>query len=294
MITRARTIREPNRTVPVYIQALIVALAFTAFLTETRFLPVKHNVGVFELVSVTLFIVTVGYFARHGLPFRFHRAMLPIFLMTIGAGLSNFTAITNPNAYLDFRVLSCIILIISFLLVVVWYNVFLLNESTLELFLRAITYSAAIIAAWVLLDQIALGGSVGAAGPFRNRAHAGIYMHSALWLVLVRANWPKGPSWERWVAYPVVAMILYVISSSGRRSVYIAIAGGIVMLVAISLISSWKTRRRMTVILTITLGAVGLIYFKISDFWKPAAFFKDRVAMVDDRVSTFSGLEGEE
>ena len=89
---------------------------------------------------------------------------------------------------------------------------------------RRLTYAAAIAAVWVLQDSIASGGNISAAGPFKGRAHAGIYMHTAFWLVLVRASWPRGSRWERIATYPIVAILLYTIAASGRRSVFFALA----------------------------------------------------------------------
>ena len=297
MIRQTRALAANNqqaREVPAILKFLIVAQAFTAFLTETKFLPLRHNVGPFEVASFLTSIAVLIYFANSRLPLRFHRVMLPLLLMIVFAGLSNYKIMSDQDVYTTFRLLSLAILVVSVILVATWYNLFLIDERSLDLIFRALTYSAAIIALWVLKDQLATGGAASASGPFRNRAHAGIYMHTAFWLILMRSHWPRVNRLERLLTYPVMASLLYVIAGAGRRSIYIALGFGLVLLAIGATKVEPVAKKRIAVLVTLVVVAMGFMYFKASEFWKPAAFFKSRVEMVDDRVSTFSGLSGEE
>jgi O-antigen ligase len=52
--------------------------------------------------------------------------------------------------------------------------------------------------------------------------------------------------------------------------------------------ADWKTRRRVLTLLGVTAVALGFVYFVLADFWEPAAFFKTRITMVDERLQAFT------
>jgi len=287
-------VRTAVRELPLALRLLIVAQTASVFLTDTRFLPVKHNVGAFEVVAALISISTLIYFVTKNIPVRFHRVMLPLFLLVIAALLSSYKLMTAVPERQAFSLLSIVILMVSSVVLLVWYNLLLVRERNLDLFLRALTYAAAVAAVWVLMDSIASGGNISAAGPFKSRSHAGIYMHTAFWLVLVRANWPRGSRWERVVTYPILAILLYTISASGRRSVFFALAVGLLVLALGMFVSSAKAGRRVAMFVITSVGVLAGVYFIVSDFWEPAAFFKTRVGMVDERLNAFTATSVED
>lgn len=284
---RIPTNRKPN-SLPKYLKFLVLAQIVSAFFTETRFLPLKHNVGAFEFTAVVLTGAALIYFVGRELPLRSHRVLLPLFILAVVAGVSYYQLMSAIPERQSFGALSVIILIVSVAMAVVWYNLLLVDEETLDHFIRAITYTAGVIALWILYDSIRGGGAIGIAGPFRNRAHAGIYMHSAFWLVLAKANWPKTKGLERVVTYLILGLVLYTIATAGRRSVYFALGVGFVGLAGATLFAGWHTRQRVVTLLMVSATTLGLVYFVLSDFWLPAAFFKERITMVDERLQAFT------
>jgi O-antigen ligase len=171
---------------------------------------------------------------------------------------------------------------------VVWYNLLLADDNAPDLLLKAVAVTTVIIALWVVKDSIASGGNIAAAGPFRNRAHAGIYMHSAFWLVLAGANWPRARGYQQLLTYVAAILVLYIVATAGRRSVYFALALGLTGLAAGMSFADWKTRRRVLTLLGVTAVSLGIVYFVLADFWEPAAFFKTRITMVDERLEAFT------
>jgi hypothetical protein len=279
---------------PRFLKILIVAQVFSAFVTESKFLPLKHNVGYFETMAVALAIVTAVYFISKGLPIRVHRAMLPLTLMAVVACISYYQLISATAERQSFAALSIVILVVALLMSVVWYNVVVADEDAPNLLLKAVAISTVIIALWVIRDSIGAGGNIAAAGPFRNRAHAGIYMHSAFWLVLAAANWPKTRGFNRILTYLAAALVLYIVSTSGRRSVYFALGLGMAGMVAAMAFSNWKTRQRVLTLLLVSAVSLGFVYFVLADFWEPAAFFKTRITMIDERLEAFTATSVEE
>jgi O-antigen ligase len=260
---------------------LISFLIFTSFLTETKFIPgIANNIGAFEVSAAIFFVAVALYFYKASLPLTVHPVIAILGLIVCTAGFS----LLKVTANLTIPAISYAILIFSFFLVVIFFNVLLLDERYLVSFLRAFVYSAAIANAWVLLDGITSGGGVSASGPYRNRAHAGVISLTSFWILMVFVFWPRVKGLERTLLYFLIPFVLYGLAISGRRSVYIAFTVGCTGLVLTSLLAYGKGKGKILGVVVAVLFTFGLLYFVMSDYFHPAAFFKDRVHLVQDRI----------
>lgn len=270
------------RPVPSHFIWLLAALTFCAFLTETRFLPissVRYNVGAFEAISVILCGAMFTYFGRYSLPVRIHPLTRLISLILLVAALS--TLKLPPERQLS-GVINLAVLVSLLVFTVTLYNVILLREQHLVYLLRFFAYSATIIAVWVIVAGVRSGGDPYEAGPFRGRGHTGIYMFASLWVILLNICWPTTSRRERWVFYAMLPLIFYCVGVAGRRSVYVALILGIVGLI-VGFVVARGGRLKVIVPVLIGLFSLGVVLFVLSDYWGPAAFFKERLLGEGDR-----------
>ncbi|MCC7162719.1 MAG: O-antigen ligase family protein [Anaerolineae bacterium] len=270
---------------PLVMYVILAGLAFSAFLTGTKLLPfLANNVGVFEVLIVGLGLVMVVYMFREEAPIRFNRMIgLVAAIATVGL-VSQFAV---PQERLGITFVQMLIPFSLLLFAVVMYNLFVVDPGALVFFLRCLAYGGAAIGVWLFVDQIQSPGDINAAGPFRNRAHAGIYLFAAFWFVVVYLFLPNRPRIDALVLYPSLALALYGIAVAGRRSVYIALIVGLATLgLGLFLLRGTDRFKSLVAPLLIVLIATGL-YFVGSEFVPQLRFFQVRVAMVGTRVETF-------
>jgi O-antigen ligase len=234
----------------------------------------------------------MGYWVQTQRSVKVHSLSQLIGLIVLIAALSTFKL--PPASHLaGFINLTVLVFMLIFTISV--YNVLLLREEHLVYLLRFFAYSAAVAAIWVIIDGIQSEGVVSASGPFRNRAHAGVYMLTSFWVILLNITWPGTSRKERWIFYGILPLIFYCVAVSGRRSIYIATFIGFGALFASFIIAPGRGRSKILVTMCLFLAAFAILYFVMSDYWNPARFFKSRVEMIDTRLeaaTTFTG-EGE-
>jgi O-antigen ligase len=275
-----------------WLVALLAVQTFCAFLTDTRLIEtIQNNLGAFEVSGIILCGAMFVYFGKHRLSVRMHPVIRLLDLIVLVAAVS--TLKLTPAGQLN-GVVHLLILIFMLIFILSVYNWVLLSEQQLVYLLRFFAYSAAIAAVWVIVDGIMSGGSIAASGPLRNRAHVGIYMLTSLWLVLMYTLWPNTSRKERWILYGILALILYCVAVSGRRSVYLSLILGLAGL-AVGFIVAYG-RGRFKIIIPIMLAFITLssLYFVVSAYWFPASFFKTRIGMVAPKVQRALGPDDPE
>ncbi len=269
---------------------LLPALVFSAFLTEIKFIPaIANNVGLFEVLgglAIALFFLIPHGSAISGNPLI---AMVGLMVVAAVASLVNVQA-----GSLQTGLIQVTILVFLLLFLLVFYNLFLQRQIDPSYLLRWITLSAAIVGPWILRQGFLYSTDIEAVGPFRNRSHMGIYMLTAFWLVLVYTFWPdrRRVRWTKWIKTPVclvaLALSLYAVAISGRRSVYLSLFLGLVGLVLVFNLVLRRRRAVVAVILAFAVGFLGLLYTGGGDFLPRSDFFQARVDMIGSRLRTAS------
>lgn len=283
----AGTFKERPRW-PIWLRVLLPAVIFSAFLTETKFIPsLEHNVGVFELLGGLLVAV---YFLQPG-------ASRPLWnpaLRWLGAVFA-VAAASQINIAADHRLFGLLQLtILAFLLVFLLavYNLVLTYRVGPAYILRWITSAVLIVGPWIVVQARGAEADLDAVGPFRNRAHMGSYMLTAFWLVLLYYFWPNRHRFKSVLCTLAIGLTLYAVAVSGRRSVYMSLAVGLTGLV----FSQVLARRRRLVLAWVALFAVGFLstfYVYGERFLPRAGFFRERIFTVDDRFLAALGVEAE-
>ncbi len=264
---------------PAGLGPLIAVLVFTAFLTQVKFVPaIRNNVGPFEIVGalvILVFIVTTRSFER----LEIHPTMRFLGGIVLVAAVSQ---INLPSTHRLFGVIQVFGLAFLALLVLALHNLAHRYRISPGSLLRLITISILVVGPWILLEGAQ--GDLQLAGPFRNRAHMGSYMLTAFWLVLAYSHWPGISKWQRRFAQIAMLMSIYGIAASGRRSVYLSFLVGLAALSASFVVA--RRGRRFAVLASgvLAIGFLASFYLWGSRLMPQAAFFQERIAMVDDRL----------
>ena len=255
------------------VSILLVILAFSAYLTETKFLSgLANNIGMFEVVTAVLLAFSFVFFYRKRLFISLHSA---IYILMALIAVVAISTVKLPASNQVFGLVQMMILVFGLLLTVTLYNILLIDERYFDLFLRSIAYSAAIVALWVVIDQAITGGNYWAAGPFRNRAHSGIVMHTSFWLVLFYVFKVCKSNLEKqlflWVVLPT---IVYCIAVAMRQSIYVALGLGLVGL-ALGVVVAKSNKRFLLLLPVMVVMVFGtLIYKYVGDDWLAIEMFR--------------------
>lgn len=266
-----------------FLLLILPMLVFSAFLTEVKFIPaLANNVGMFEVLGVLAIVV---FFVAHQMgEMNTNPVIRLIGWMLVVALVSQ---INTQSGSLNFGLIQTSILGFLFLFLITFYNIFLLYQVNPAVLLRWITVAAAIVGPWILHQGFLFSTDFEAVGPFRNRSHMGIYMLTAFWLVLIYALWPNRKS-SKWIKTPVcivaIALCLYAVAISGRRSVYLSLFLGLAALVLAFMVVLARSRLRVGVALLISLGFLSLLYTQGGDFLPRSDFFRTRVGMIGERL----------
>jgi hypothetical protein len=194
-------------------------------MSETKFLPIRNNVGLFELNAVVLIVAVLAYFYINRITFNLHPIIAIVALWFLDS-LFSLQFVITPDA-MQFSIVNVIVLAFQLVFLIVVWNLILLNKANLRFLLRTFLFVIVVVGVWCLVDQISSGGDYNAAGPFRNRTHMGIYMFGAFWFLLLYNYWPNIRRWERWLVYPALALTIYAIAVSLRQSIYVAFVAGL-------------------------------------------------------------------
>lgn len=270
---------------------LLPPLVASAFLTETKLVPfLRNNVTLFEvlggvMIGAALLVPAVRR------PLRFHPAIRAVTVLLLFATLSLVNIQPSRLFYGGVQVA-----ILGFLLcfLVASENLFATYRVTPAYLLRLVTYAVLIVGPWVIWEGLHAEGDIQAVGPFRNRAHMGSYMLTALWMALAYSQWPGLRRRDRLAAYGALALALYAIAVSGRRSVYLSLFLGLATLIAGFLVVQRQRRGRALVSIFFVGGVLFFVYSYLAKFVPQAAFFRERVHLVDDRLAEAVGVSAED
>ena len=276
--TLARTLSRP----PWLLRLTIPALVFSAFLTDVRFVPgLKNNIGLFELIGGALILVTMLTAAVGTHRLGLHPILRVIGLIVLAAAASQ---VRLPDSHFMVGLVQVAILAFLFGFLVALSNLLARYAISPTVILRWVGYSVLVVGPWVILEGVETGGSIGASGPFRNRAHMGTYMLTAFWLSILLALWPGLKRRDRLVSWAAICLTLYGVAVSGRRSVYLSLIFGLAGLVVAMAIVHRGKRLRLFATVGIAIGFLTLFYFVGGLFFPRAAFFQERLWMIGDAL----------
>lgn len=277
---------------PTYLGVLLSVQVFCTFLTETKFIAeLKNNIGAFEVSGLILFVAVFDYFLHQQLPIRTHPVMRWLGLIVVVAALSLLQL--TPDRQVN-GIVAFVLLLSSLAFIVTLYNVITLHEQYFVRLIRAVAYAVGVIALWLLADSIQSGGHVNAAGPFRNRAHASVYMFTSFWILLLNLSWPGTSRRQWWTFTAIIPLALYCVMVGGRRSIYLSLLVGLVGLMLGFIVSRARGQFKLVAPFVVSLIVVGLFYFVVSEFWYPAQFFRQRVGMVSSRIEMATARSAED
>lgn len=288
---RGDSLASSTRKTPTEYRLLLGSLGLAAFLTQVRFIPmIKNNVGPFELVGGVLIAVFV-LFARtesrllHPPPVRVLAAILFIGLVS---------QINIPDSREMNGLVNVTILAFLYLFLLVTYNLIRQYQIGPDRLLIYVCRALLVVGPWILYQGIGSTAAVQEVGPFRNRAHMGSYMLTAFWMALMLAQWPGIRKRERIVAYAGIAMTLYAIAVSGRRSVYLSLFIGLTVL-AIAFLAAQRGKRASFFVTGAFAVAILVLLYQYGPSHMPQlAFFKERVGMIDDRLDAVLAVSEDE
>ncbi|MCL4872098.1 MAG: hypothetical protein KJ063_24315 [Anaerolineae bacterium] len=285
----AITSLETNTPIP---RLLIVWLALVAgmvYLTGFGVVPgVANNIGPFELGIGLLVITSLFYFMRHNLPVYNHFLARVVILLVLLAAINLFKMNDRPF----WAITQWLLLVYALALLLTFYNWLVQYPDLLRYLLRFLAYGAVLAALWVAVDGFLAGGDINAAGPFRNRVHVGIYMASAFWIVLLYISYPDVSLRERGFLYVCLLLVLYGAAVSGRRSVYLALIVGFLLL-SLGLLYSFRgSYSRIMPAFLLSIGFLAFLYFGEGSALLPNSFFfQERVVTIEERLRAFAGDE---
>ncbi|MFZ0548131.1 MAG: hypothetical protein WAM60_21980 [Candidatus Promineifilaceae bacterium] len=275
-----------ERRPPLAFLLVVAGLGFLAFFTGTKLVAsVGNNIGPFEVVAMFLFILAFFYFLKNKLKVQFNFTILMLILIVVTAVLS----LPNLADRIEWGAIQFLLLVYTTLLVLVMYNVLLQFPGLIKHLLRFLMLGAFVAGVWIILEGILSNATIGTAGPFRNRVHAGIYMLTTFWLLLFYFFWPGVSKVERIADIFVILVVLYSVAVSGRRSVYLSFFIGLAILAMSFLVIQGRGRFK----LSISVGFVGAILLILAligpDYIPQLGFFYDRIGLIDDRLQLAIG-----
>lgn len=286
-----KTAVSPEATTPIpwLLRFWVALVAFMTYLTGVRLVPgVANNIGPFELVAGLLIVVTLAYFLHHNLLVYNHFTVRVLLLIVLLAAVDLLKMGDRPF----FGVVQWLLLLYAVVLVLTFYNWFIRYPGLLRYLLRFLAYAVVIAALWVAVDGFLSGGNINAAGPFRNRVHVGIYLASSFWIALIYISYPGVSARERTFLYVCIPIILYGVAVSGRRSIYLALIVGFVLLGMGLLFSFRRGYGRLAPVFVLGLGFMGFLYLGEGLAILPNTFFfQERVGTIEDRLRAFAGDE---
>lgn len=285
----AITSLETNTPIPRLLIVWLALVAGMAYLTGFGVVPgVANNIGPFELGIGLLVITSLFYFMRHNLPVYSHFLARVVILLVLLAAINLFKMNDRPF----WAITQWLLLVYALALLLTFYNWLVQYPDLLRYLLRFLAYGAVLAALWVAVDGFLAGGDIDASGPFRNRVHVGIYMASAFWIVLIYISYPDISLRERGFLYVCLLLVLYGAAVSGRRSIYLALIVGFLLL-SLGLIYTFRGGySRIMPAFLLSIGFLALLYFSEGSALLPNTFFfQQRVVTIEDRLRAFAGDE---
>lgn len=270
-----------ERRMPGFLHVLLVLLTFSIFLSETKFIPsIRNNIGMFEMSSLLVMFAVLVYFFRNSLQIYAHPLILLMGLWFVVALLSlvNIHAVT-----FTLSTVAVIIVLFQFVFTLALFNILTFFPSSLRYLLRYILISATIIGLWVLVEQLADPENYLAVGPFRNRSHAGIYMMSVFWMVLVYRFWPGIATWEKVLSYPALGLIAYTMAASLRQSVYTSMIVGLVGLLFSFVLIRGRERFNLSAIMLLLFSLLAVLFLVGGSYLSSLYLFKRETLSLENR-----------
>jgi O-antigen ligase len=282
-----------RRRPPLWMQVLLAGLAAAAFMTGTKLLPTAHNFGPFEVITSLLLLTSGGYALRRGIRPRANliSALAAALLLVSALSLLKVRELALWQALLELAVFAFLVAVLFIL-----YNTGLTFLGEFPRFLRAVSWAGVMAGAWVVLSSARAGWSIMAMGPFRNRAHMGIYLLTVFWIILLAVTWPGQAPYQRLVLALSLPLVLYGIASSGRRSVYLSLFVGMVVLAVVLWAAGRRRKWVVAGVLIVSASFLGTLLEIGENVPEQMGFYRLRVAEVIPhlRVALGREVEGED
>lgn len=257
------------------------ALVFAAFLTQAKFIPsIRNNIGPFEVIGILL-IASFLLSSKTQRPLRLNRVTLLAFAIL---GIAVISQINIPEGRLQTGLLNVAIQIFFAFFLLTLFNLLQQHRVSPRTLLQFVALTLLVVGPWIIFSGITAQDMIQEAGPFRNRAHMASYMLTAFWLALIYSQWPGLRLRAKLVAYSGVAMTLYAVAASGRRSVYLSLVLGLAALGFFFLVATRQRRIRLFLVGLFVLGLIYAMYQYGPRYFPQLQFFQDRVSMIDDRL----------
>ncbi len=267
---------------------MLPALVFSAFLTETKFIPgIRNNIGPFEVFGWIVGLTVLLTYGR-SLKTTTVTKLVAAILLVAAASLVNLA----PHRFLPAAVqIGVLVFLLVFL--VTMQNLGIKFHMSPGYILLLVTLSVAVIGPWIVIQGVQSADNVIAVGPFRNRVHMGNYMLTAFWLVVMYFFWPNRHRFKQALCAVGVFLTLYTVAISGRRSVYLSALIGLAVLSTAFLVARGR-RIAMAWIALFAVGSMVVLYRYGQDYLPRLDFFRSRIVMIDDRLESALGITEDE
>jgi O-antigen ligase len=269
---------------------LIAGLGFSAYFTGTSFTPsIANNIGPFEMIALLMFVIAFLFFLKNNLQVKFHFTNKILILIILTAIIS----LPNLSERISLGAVQLLLLIYTGFLVLITFNILVQYPILMKVLLRFVMLGAFVAGTWVTIEGISSNAPIGTGGPFRNRSHVGIYMLTSFWLVLIFFFWPNTSKFERFTALLVILVVLYSLSISGRRSVYLSLIIGLTLLAMSFVFLRGSVRFQIPAAVILVVGFLFFLAQIGSQFIPQLDFFNDRIGLIDDRIELVAGTSEE-
>jgi hypothetical protein len=280
-------LEKQGTAVPPLLLFYLFIVSLMTFVTGTGLVPgIANNIGPFEFLIALFILATLAYFLRQNFPVHSHFLINVLSLIVLVAGINMLKMAERPF----FAVTQWLLLVYGLALLLVFYNWLIRYPELLRYLLRFLVFAAVVAALWVAIDGYLAGGDINASGPFRNRVHVGIYLGASFWITLIYLNYPGVSAKEKRIIYSIIPFILYGVAISGRRSVYLALIAGFLVLIVATLFLFDRKRNQLMPIILLGVGFITVLYLGRNLPWLPNVFFfQERVGTIEDRLRAFAG-----
>ena len=271
-----------RQRVPLALRLLAGLLVSSAFFTGTKFLPeLANNFGPFEVIGL-FFCIVLGYlFLAQRVRLQFHWVVLSVLSLD---GVVALSLVKLPPGLAAWGVTQVLIMLFLSVVFIALFNYACMGIECFNDVVRVGAFVGVVVGAWLVSGEVLGTEGINAAGPFRNRAHMGLYMLTVFWLVLFCIAWPGTKRLARAALALGTPFVIYGVAVSGRRSVYLSLLVGLAILTLGVAIAGRRGRAPILAAAALSIGLL-VVFYNYGDELSPrAGFFRERLGMVDERV----------
>jgi hypothetical protein len=277
---------------PTGLRLLVGVVLVSAYFTGTKFLPeLRNNFGPFEVVGALLCVV-LGYLVlAQRLRLQFHWVVASVLSLD---GIVILSLVKLPTRQVGWGVTQALIMIFVSAVFIGLYSFACVGIECFEGLIKVAAFTGVVVGAWLVSGEALGYEAINASGPFRNRAHMGLYMLTVFWLVLFCISWPGTKRLARIALSVGTPFVIYGVAVSGRRSVYFSLMVGLVVLFVGVVAAGRRNRAPLAVAGALSISLL-VIFYNYGEALSPrAGFFRERLGMVDERVRMATTTDDEE